>query len=142
MPTIFTRIINSELPARFVWQDNTCVAFLPLELLNRGHVLVVPRLEVDHWTDLPPDVVGHLATVAQTIGKAQQEAFSPARIGLMIVGFDVPHVHIHVVPVDDLTHFDFLSADRHPDPGDLDEAARMLRSALRGQGNSESIPAD
>ncbi len=142
MPTIFTRIIDGELPARFVWQDDACVAFLPLELLNRGHVLVVPRLEVDQWTDLPPDVIAHLATVAQTIGKAQLEAFGPARVGMMIVGFDVPHVHLHVVPVDDLTHFDFRSADRHPDPGDLDETARVLRSTLRGQGIGESVPAD
>jgi len=116
------------------------VAFLPLELLNRGHVLVVPRLEVDHWIDLPANVMTHLSGVAQSIGRAQQEAFSPARIGMMIVGFDVPHVHIHVVPVDNLDHFDFRSADRHPDPDDLDAAAKSLKSVLRSQGHAASVP--
>lgn len=116
------------------------MAFLPLETLNRGHVLVVPRLEVDHWIDLPPEVVAHLSRVAQAIGKAQQEAFSPSRIGMMIVGFDVPHVHIHVVPVDDLSHFDFRSADRQPDPEDLDSTAETIRSTLRSQGQTISVP--
>ncbi len=140
MPSIFTRIIDGELPARFVWKDNASVAFLPLELLNRGHVLVVPRLEVDHWIDLPPDLVAHLAVIAQTIGRAQQEAFSPARIGMIIVGFDVPHVHLHVVPVDNLSHFDFRTADRHPDPDDLDEVTETLRTTLRAQGNAAHVP--
>lgn len=140
MPSIFTRIIDGELPARFVWKDDTSVAFLPLELLNRGHVLVVPRLEVDHWIDLPPEVASHLTVVAQIIGRAQQEAFSPARIGMMIVGFDVPHVHLHVVPVDGLAHFDFKSADRHPDPADLDSVAESLKATLRSQGQTAGVP--
>jgi len=140
VPSIFTRIIDGELPARFVWRDDTSVAFLPLELLNRGHVLVVPRLEVDHWIDLPPDVVAHLATVSQTIGRAQQQAFSPVRIGMLIVGFDVPHVHLHVVPVDNLSHFDFHAADRHPDPDDLDRTAETLRATLRTLGHSAHVP--
>jgi len=140
VPSIFTRIIDGELPARFVWKDDTSVAFLPLELLNRGHVLVVPRLEIDHWIDLPPEVAAHLTVVAQAIGRAQQEAFSPERIGMMIVGFDVPHVHLHVVPVDSLAHFDFKSADRHPDPVDLGEAADLLKSTLRAQGHGEKVP--
>jgi len=140
VPSIFTRIIDGELPARFVWKDDTSVAFLPLELLNRGHVLVVPRLEIDHWIDLPPDVAAHLTKVAQSVGRAQQEAFAPARIGMMIVGFDVPHVHLHVVPVDSLTHFDFRSADRHPDPDDLDRTADVLRSTLRAQGHAGNVP--
>jgi len=140
VPSIFTRIIEGELPARFVWKDETSVAFVPLELLNRGHVLVVPRLEIDHWIDLPPDVAAHLTEVAQIIGRAQHEAFAPARIGMMIVGFDVPHVHLHVVPVDTLSHFDFRLAERHPDPADLDQAAELLRSTLRAQGHSDHVP--
>jgi len=140
VPSIFTRIINGELPARFVWKDPTSVAFLPLESLNRGHVLVVPRMEVDHWIDLPAEVAAQLTVVAQSIGRAQLQAFSPKRIGMMIVGFDVPHVHLHVVPVDNLTHFDFASANRHPDPADLDRTAEMLRSTLRANGHAEQVP--
>jgi len=140
VPSIFTRIINGELPARYVWKDDTSVAFLPLESLNRGHVLVVPRMEVDHWIDLPADLAAHLTVVARSIGRAQFEAFSPTRIGMMIVGFDVPHVHLHVVPVDNLSHFDFGAAELHPDPAELDQTAEMLRSALRSHGHTAHVP--
>ncbi len=97
-------------------------------------------MEVDHWIDLPAEVAAQLTVVAQSIGRAQLQAFSPKRIGMMIVGFDVPHVHLHVVPVDNLTHFDFASANRHPDPADLDRTAEMLRSTLRANGHAEQVP--
>ena len=127
---MFTRIINGEIPARFVWQDDTCVAFMDVRPLNRGHVLVVPRAEVDHWVDLPADTARHLITVAQQVAAAQQATVVCSRIGLMIAGFEVPHTHIHVVPIDHMGHLDFAGAELSPDAGDLDEVAEALRSAL------------
>ena len=111
MPSVFTRIIQGELPARFVWKDELCVVFLSIAPLRPGHALVVPRAEVEHWIDLPAVTAAHLMLVAQTIGKAQQAAFNPARVGLMIAGFEVPHVHVHVVPIDGMQDLDFASAD-------------------------------
>lgn len=128
MPTIFTRIINGEIPGRFVVQDDICVAFLDVRPLARGHVLVVPRDEVDHWVDLSPEVASHLMVVAQRVGSAQRELLSPARIGMMIAGFEVPHVHVHVVPMDSMAALDFGNANPNPDQGDLDQ----LRAALAG----------
>ena len=90
MPTIFTRIINGEIPGRFVVQDDICVAFLDVRPLARGHVLVVPRDEVDHWVDLSPEVASHLMVVAQRVGSAQRKLLSPARIGMMIAGDEDP----------------------------------------------------
>jgi histidine triad (HIT) family protein len=134
MPTIFTRIIEGELPGRFVWRDDLCVAFLSIAPLTPGHTLVVPRAEVDHWINLDPDVNAHLMRVAQQIAAAQQRAFSPARIGLMIAGLEVPHVHLHVVPIDGMADLDFGNVDPDPDPGALDVAADTLRAALRDAG--------
>ena len=99
MATIFTRIIDGELPGRFVWRDDLCVAFLSINPLNPGHTLVVPRQEVDHWLDLDDALAAHLTQVARRIGAAQMQAFAPERVGLMIAGLEVPHVHLHVVPI-------------------------------------------
>jgi histidine triad (HIT) family protein len=134
VPSIFTKIIAGEIPGTFVWKDDRCVAFLSIAPMKPGHTLVVPRDEVDHWIDLDPALAQHLFTVAQTIGKAQQQAFSPRRVGVMIVGDEVPHTHIHVVPINSAGELSFDHADPHPPEGALDDAASKLRDALRDQG--------
>lgn len=134
MPTVFTRILQGELPGRFVWRDELCAVFLSIAPLRPGHALVVPRAEVDHWIDLPPATAAHLMTVAQIVGKAQQAAFSPTRIGLMIAGFEVPHVHVHVVPIEGMADLDFSNADSRATGAALEDAAQRLRAALRAQG--------
>jgi histidine triad (HIT) family protein len=136
--SIFTRIIQGELPARFVWQDRQCVAFLSIRPLRPGHTLVVPRLEVDHWIDPEPELLSHLMTTAQAIGKAQVSAFHPARIGLMIAGLEVPHLHLHVVPIRGMQDLDFANQDPNPDPGMMDGAAAAIRKELAGMGFAES----
>ena len=130
MPTIFTRIIDGEIPGRFVWQDDVCVAFLDARPLNRGHTLVVPREETDEWTDLDADTAAHLMRVAHRVGQAQKASVSARRIGMLIAGFEVPHVHVHVVPNDGMYHLDFSQADTSPDQADLDEVADLLRAHL------------
>ncbi|MEZ5234006.1 MAG: HIT family protein [Acidimicrobiia bacterium] len=136
MATIFTRIIDGELPGRFVWRDERCVAFLSINPIRRGHTLVVPRAEVDHWLDLDPATAAHLTTVAQIIGVAQQQAFNPRRVGLIIAGFEVPHTHLHVIPIDDMGGLDFANAAATVDPGELDAAAGAIRAALQRAGHS------
>ena len=134
MPTVFTRIIEGELPARFVWKDELCVAFLSINPIRAGHVLVVPRAEVEHWIDLDPALNAHLMTASQCVGKALQQAYRPAKVGMMIVGLEVPHVHLHLMPIDDLDDMDFAKADPDPGPAALDEAAKTVREALRALG--------
>ncbi len=99
--------------------------------LNAGHVLVVPRAEVDHWLDLDPELAAHLMVVGQSIGKAVQHAFGPERVGLVVAGFEVPHCHVHVVPADDMSHLDFRNAAASVEPAELGRAAQAIRSALR-----------
>jgi histidine triad (HIT) family protein len=135
MATIFTRIIQGELPARFVWKDDRCVAFLSNRPLRPGHALVVPREEIDHWIDLEPSLIAHLVEAAQAIGKAQMAAFKPERIGVMVAGLEVPHCHIHVVPIRGLHDLDFGNQDPNPDPAMMDGAAETLRRELRELGH-------
>ena len=110
-----------------------------IRTLNRGHVLVSPIAEVDRWTDLPSETAAHCTTVAHTIGRAQMVAFSPTRIGLMIAGFEVPHTHLHVVPIDHMGHLDFTEADPDAAPSDLDVVADALRAALRADGQDRVV---
>ena len=137
MSTVFTKIINGDLPGHFVWQDETAVAFLSIGPLTDGHVLVVPRAEIDQWTDAPAELLSHLMSVAQTIGKAQLEAFGSARVGLMVAGFEVPHLHVHVWPTESLGDFNLAHAQHNPDPAVLAANAGKIREALRAAGHGE-----
>jgi histidine triad (HIT) family protein len=138
MPTIFSRIISGEFPGRFVWRDPSVVAFLSIEPMRPGHVLVVPRDEVDHWIDLDPELAGRLFNVAQEIGKAQRLEWNPMRVGVLIVGEEVPHVHIHVVPINSPGELSFAGVDRSPAPEALDDAAERIRARLRELGHAEA----
>ncbi len=130
MTTLFTRIIDGELPGRFVWRDPDVVSFLTINPIRPGHVLVVPRLEVDNWLDLDPDLASKLLRTAESIGRAQQTAFDRERIGVIIAGLEVPHVHLHLIPMTSEQDLQFSNADPSPDPAALDEAAEAIREAL------------
>jgi diadenosine tetraphosphate (Ap4A) HIT family hydrolase len=141
MASIFSRIIAGEVPGRFVWIDETCVGIIDVGPLRPGHCLVIPRVEVDHWLDLDDEVAHHCYRVARTIGAAQMRVFAPARIGLIVAGYEVPHTHLHVVPTTGMADFDFTRADRNPNPADLDDAAARLRADLVAHGHPEAAAA-
>ena len=137
MPTIFTRIIDGEIPSRMIWEDDHCVSFLDVRPLAPGHCLVVPRAEIDHWTDLEPELAAHLMTVAHSIGRVQRQVFQPARVGLLVAGFEVPHVHLHVIPAQTMGDFDFSQADTSPDAAALDANLASIRQALGDAGHGQ-----
>lgn len=112
------------------------MAFMDIRPLNRGHVLVIPNEEIDEWVDLDPETVSHLMLIAHRIARAQKAVLAAHRVGLMIAGFDVPHVHIHVVPIESLAHLDFSQADTSPGPDDLDIVAGLLSTFLNGDSGS------
>jgi diadenosine tetraphosphate (Ap4A) HIT family hydrolase len=130
MPTLFTRIIDGEIPGHFVWTDEHCVAFLSINPVTAGHALVVPRVEVDEWTDLPADLAGHLFVVAQKLGRAQLRAFSAPRIGLEIAGFEVPHCHLHVLPIRGEEDLHLSRSARSVENDELVANATYIRNAL------------
>ena len=138
MPSLFTKIIRGEVPGRFVWRDERAVGFLTIAPLRPGHTLVVPIQEIDHWLDVPPELMQHLTLVALKIGQAVQRTFRPEKVGLMIAGLEVRHVHLHLVPIHTLGDLDFARADAKASPESLDEAAEKLRAALREAGHREA----
>lgn len=140
VPSVFTKIIEGELPGRFVWSDERCVAFLSIAPLRPGHTLVVPREEVDDWLDADDDLVAHLMRVGRRIGESARQAWYAPRAGVVIAGFEVPHLHVHVFPAWGMDDFNFRNADSDPDPIELDRAAETLRSALREAGHGQSVP--
>lgn len=130
MATIFSRIIDGELPARFVYADDRCVAFLSINPLQPGHTLVVPRAEVEHWIDLDAGSWQHLTQVSQRLATAIDSVYRPAKVAAMLVGLEVPHVHIHLVPINHMGDVDFATADTDPDPQTMDDAAQRIRAAV------------
>ena len=134
MSTVFTKIIEGEIPGTFVWRDELCVAFMSINPLAPGHVLVVPIEEVDHWVDASRELATHLMDVAHTIGLAQDQAFDCERIGLIVAGYEVPHTHVHVIPTTDMSQFSFSNAARTIDPELLEQWASAIREELRSAG--------
>lgn len=141
MASIFSKIIHGDIPGQLLWTDEVCAVFLDIEPLTPGHVLVVPRVEVDHWLDLPGATLAHLMDVAARVGKAQQEVFAPTRIGMIIQGFEVPHAHLHVFPADAASDFE-LSRRSTRTPEQLAQDAAALRAVLRAQGEDAHVPGE
>ena len=139
MATIFSRIINGEIPGTFVWRDERCVVFLSINPLAHGHALVVPIEEVDHWVDADPDLLAHLFEVTRVIGVAQERAFRCDRVGVIIAGYEVPHTHIHVIPTNSMSQLSFANAAASVDQSDLDAAAEAIRAELTAMGRPECL---
>ena len=134
MASIFTKIINGEMPGHFVYKDDLCVAMLTIAPLQPGHSLVIPREEVDSWTDLEPDVMKHLTGVAHSVGRALDRAYQPEKVGLTILGLEVRHVHLHVSCIWKPTDLDFGNAKTNASPETIAESAHVVRRALRELG--------
>jgi histidine triad (HIT) family protein len=134
MASVFTRIIRGELPGRFVWRDERCVAFLTLQPIRPGHTLVVPIEEVDHWIDMDPELASHVFSVARDVGRAIHRAFGPRKVGLSILGLEVPHAHVHVMQVDVPEDLIFANQKSDVPAADLDAAAEAIRRELRALG--------
>ncbi|QHK19564.1 HIT domain-containing protein [Pseudarthrobacter psychrotolerans] len=141
MSTLFTKIINGEIPGRFVWREADVAAFLTTGPLADGHTLVVSTEEVDRWTDASPETLAKVMEVARRIGAVQLEVFPAERAGLIVAGYEINHLHVHVWPSRTMADFDFASADQNPDPAVLDANAEKLRAGLRAAGYAEFVPA-
>jgi diadenosine tetraphosphate (Ap4A) HIT family hydrolase len=130
VPSIFTKIINGELPGRFVYRDDEVVAFLTIAPVRPGHTLVVPVQEIDSWLDLPDGLRDRLFAVSQQVGAAIDRAFSPKKVAMLLLGLEVAHAHVHLLPIDSEAQVDFSKADSSADPAALDEAAERIRAEL------------
>ncbi len=116
MATLFTKIIQGELPSYKIFEDDLTFSFLALDQVNLGHVLVIPKQEVNHWFDTPPDMMTRVGLVSQKIAKAIKEVTQCPRVGVMVAGFEVPHYHVHLIPAWSIPDLDFKKARRFSDP--------------------------
>lgn len=139
MATLFTKIINGDIPGRFVWSDETCVVFLTIEPLTDGHAMVVPRAELEQWTDADDATWTHLQRVAGIVARAQQAEWEAPRIGMLLEGFLVPHLHVHVWPAFSPDDFDPHSPMKDVSDARFDAAAERLRSRLRADGHEAHV---
>ena len=129
--TLFTRIIQGQIPGTFVYRDELCVAFMTINPITAGHVLVVPIDEVDEWTDLPSELSSHLFKVAARISEAQKVAFKCARIALIIAGYEIPHCHLHLIPSNSMADLNFENAVASSNRDDLEQSSTLIIAELR-----------
>jgi len=128
--TLFTKIINGDIPAKFVHRDELSVVFMSINPIATGHALVVPIVEIDQWTDLTQSLSQHLFAIAAKVGNAQKRAFGCERAGLIIAGFEVDHCHLHVIPTNSISDLSFANAASHVESNELQEAARSISQHL------------
>lgn len=129
MASVFSKIIAGDLPGHFVWQDDVCVGIMTIAPIREGHVLVIPREEIDHWHHVPAEDMAHMVIVSQKIAAALQKAYPSTRVGMMIAGLEVPHTHLHLVPIDTMGDLDFAHA-KQADADSLSAAAEKIKGYL------------
>ena len=129
MPSVFTKIIQGELPAYRVYEDELIIAILALDQVTLGHTLVIPKSEINHWYDVPADLYSHLQSKAQTIGKALQKATGTPRVLTAAVGFEVPHYHLHLIPAQSMADLNFAKATRRTEQ-EMKDVLGKIQAAL------------
>ncbi|WP_339865692.1 HIT family protein [uncultured Algoriphagus sp.] len=130
MASIFTKIINREIPGHIVAEDENYIAFLDIMPLVKGHVLVVPKQEVDYIFDLEPEVISGLHLFAQQVAKAMDKTIKCTRIGVAVIGLEVPHVHVHLVPLRTMDDINFTRPKLKLTNEELAEIAERIREAV------------
>jgi histidine triad (HIT) family protein len=128
--TIFSKIIAGDIPAYKIAEDQQFFAFLDIFPLVEGHVLVVPKLEVDKFFDVPDNYLSRMLVFAKPIARAIEKAFPCNRCGLAVVGLEVPHAHLHLVPINSMNDLNFTRGKLKLSPEQLKEAQEKIKKAM------------
>jgi len=131
MPSIFTKIINREIPAYIVAEDDSHIAFLDINPLARGHALVVPKKETDYFFDLDDNEYIDLTLFAKKVANAIERVISCKRVGVAVVGLDVPHVHVHLIPLNSMDDMNFQKPKLALKEDEFKEIAYSIRKAYQ-----------
>lgn len=129
MPTIFTKIIAGEIPAHKILENDKYLAFLDLRPVNPGHTLVIPKQEVDYIFDMEDDLLKGLMVFAKKVAKAVRKAFPCKKVGIMVAGIEVPHAHVHLIPINSVGDLNFARA-KAATQEELAQAAQKIRANL------------
>ena len=129
MASIFTQIVNGNIPCYKVGENDKFLAFLDIMPLRKGHVLVIPKLEIDYLFDLDDDLLGDMMVFSKSIAKKIKSAFPCNRIGVSVIGLEVPHAHIHLVPIDVMSDMNFANDKLKLSSEELTSIANKIMSA-------------
>jgi histidine triad (HIT) family protein len=130
METIFTKIINGEIPCYKIAENENCFAFLDINPLAKGHVLVIPKNEVDYIFNLDEEIYSELMVFAKKIAKALEKSVECTRIGVTVIGLEVPHAHIHLIPINSITDMDFSKPKLNLPPAEMEYLGRKISENL------------
>ena len=130
MPTIFTRLINGEIPSHKIAEDGNYFAFLDINPLVKGHALVIPKKEVDYIFDLPKDTLEGLMIFSQKVAKAIESVVDCKRIGIAVIGLEVPHVHVHLIPINQVGDMNFNKERVKLSETEFEELAKRIQAAF------------
>jgi histidine triad (HIT) family protein len=130
MASIFSKIVNGEIPSHKIAEDENYYAFLDINPLAKGHTLVIPKKEVDYLFDVEDDLLGGMMVFAKKVAKAIDKTIDCKRVGVAVLGLEVPHAHIHLIPINNLGDINFSNPKLKFSDEELAETARLIRSAL------------
>ena len=131
MASIFTRIVNGEIPAHVIAEDDRFFAFLDIRPLNEGHTLVIPKKEVDYFFDLEDDLLSGIMPFAAKVAKAIKQVVPCHRVGVSVVGLEVPHAHVHLIPINEVADMSFARTPKSMSQDDLAVLAEKIRAAYQ-----------
>lgn len=126
MATLFTKIINGEIPCYKVAENEEFLAFLDIMPVKQGHVLVIPKIEVDYIFNIEDELLGRMMIFAKTVSKKIEKVFPCNRIGVTVIGLEVPHAHIHLIPIDKLDDMNFAKTKLKLDQQELAQIANSI----------------
>ncbi|MBK7308368.1 MAG: HIT family protein [Chitinophagaceae bacterium] len=129
--TIFSRIINGEIPSYKIAESEKFIAFLDIQPLVMGHVLVVPKIEVDKLFDVPDDYLAAMLVFAKPIAHAIEKAFDCNRCGISVIGLEVPHAHMHLVPINTANDLNFNSPNLNATPDELKAVQEKIKANIK-----------
>lgn len=130
MATIFTKIINGDIPSYKIAEDDRFLAFLDINPLAKGHTLVVPKVETDYLFDLDEDLLGDMMKFSKKVALAIDKTMDCKRVGVAVLGLEVPHAHIHLCPINDLYDIEFSKPKLKLSEAEFRDIAEKIRGAL------------
>ena len=130
MASIFTRIIQGEIPCYKIAESEKCFAFLDINPLSKGHTLVIPKQETDYYFELDDDLLAEMQVLSKKIARAIDKVMDCKRVGVVVLGLEVPHAHIHLIPINSLYDTEFSRPKLQLSPEEFGQIAEKIRSAL------------